>query len=191
MLTQFKKPHENSWRSHVDAVGERRHRDDCRPSGRHGGPGAHVARRNDPVPLSVGMESYRTLLPFDEALNRLKRALSRSGFEILRECDIGPRIRGRCGSDLPPQCRILYVTDPELFATAISTHASAALWLPIPLVVCKREDSVAILLPAELIVRDRAVLLGLRALVEQSYHALAAALTTVAAFDGGCVPGCR
>jgi uncharacterized protein (DUF302 family) len=136
------------------------------------------------------MESYRTLMPFDEALNRLRRALSRSGFEILRECDVGTRIRIRSGNDSAPHCRILYVTDPELFATAISTHASAALWLPIPLVVCKREDSVAILLPAELIVRDRAALLGLRALVEQSYHALAAALETVAAFDAGRVPGC-
>jgi uncharacterized protein (DUF302 family) len=147
-------------------------------------------RRNDPMPLNVAMESYSTLLPFDEALNRLRRALSRSGFEILRECDVGARIRGRCGSDSPPQCRILYVTDPELFATAVSTHASAALWLPIPLVVCKRENSVAILLPAELIVRDRAALLGLRALVEQSYHALAAALKTVAAFDARRVTGC-
>jgi uncharacterized protein (DUF302 family) len=136
------------------------------------------------------MEAYTTLLPFDEALNRLRRALSRSGFEILRECDVGARIRIRRGNDSAPQCRILYVTDPELFATAISTHASAALWLPIPLVVSKRDDSVAILLPAELIVRDRAALLGLRALVEQSYHALAAALKTVAAFDPGPVSGC-
>jgi uncharacterized protein (DUF302 family) len=136
------------------------------------------------------MESYRTLVPFDEALNRLRKALSRSGFEILRECDVGARIRSRSASDSAPQCRILYVTDPELFATAISTHASAALWLPIPLVVSKREDSVAILLPAELIVRDRAALLGLRALVEQSYHALAAVLETVAALDAGRVPGC-
>jgi uncharacterized protein (DUF302 family) len=190
MLTQFKKPHENSWRSHVAAGGERRHRDDCRPSGRHGGPGAHVVRRNDSILLNVGMESYSTLMPFEEALNRLRRALSRFGFEILRECDVGARIRSRSGSDSALQCRILYVTDPELFATAISTHASVALWLPVPLVVCKREDSVAILLPAELIVRDRAALLGLRALVEQSYDALAAALKTVAAFDAGRVPGC-
>jgi uncharacterized protein (DUF302 family) len=136
------------------------------------------------------MQSYTTLLPFDEALNRLRRALSRSGFEILRECDVGGRIRIGPGNDSALQCRILYVTDPELFATAVSTHASAALWLPIPLVVCKRDDSVAILLPAELIVRDRAALLGLRALVEQSYHALAAALEIVAALDAGRVPGC-
>jgi uncharacterized protein (DUF302 family) len=136
------------------------------------------------------MESYTTRLPFDEALNRLRQALSRSGFEILRECDVGARIRIRPGNGSAPQCRILYVTDPELFATAISTHTSAALWLPIPLVVCIRGDSVAILLPAEMIVRDRAALLGLRALVEQSYHALAAALKTVAASDAGRVPGC-
>ena len=137
------------------------------------------------------MESYSAVVPFDEALNRLRRALSRSGFEILRECDVGSRIRRRSGSDSPQQCRILYITDPELFATAISTHASALLWLPIPLVVCTRPGSVAILLPAERIVRDRAAILGLRALVEQSYRTLAEALGTVATCDAGRDAGCE
>ena len=67
--------------------------------------------------------------------------------------------------------------------TAISTHASAALWLPIPLVVCHRGESVAILIPAESIVRDRAALLGMRVLVQDLYSAVAAALRTVARCD--------
>jgi uncharacterized protein (DUF302 family) len=125
------------------------------------------------------MESYCAVVPFRQALNNLRRALSRSGFEILRECDLASRIPTGSGSD-SPQCRILYVTVPELFGTAVSTHVSAALWLPIPLVVCKREGSVAILLPAELIVRDRATLLGLRSLVEHKYRTLRAALETIA-----------
>ena len=129
------------------------------------------------------MESYSAVIPFEDVLKRLRRALSRSGFEVLRECDVGLRIRGDSGTDSSPQCRILYVIDPDLFATAISAHASAALWLPISLVVCKREESVEILLPAYLIVRDRATLIGLRTPVEELYSALAAALDTVAARD--------
>jgi uncharacterized protein (DUF302 family) len=136
------------------------------------------------------MDSYSAVLPFEEALNRLRRALSRSGFQILREFDVAWRIRSHSISESASQCRILYVTDPELFATALSTHVSAALWLPIPLVVYKGEESVAILLPAELIVRDRAALLGLRALVQQSYGAVAAAIETVATCDAARHPGC-
>jgi uncharacterized protein (DUF302 family) len=190
MLTKFKTPYETSWGSHHNADAKRRRTDRDRPSGRLGGPGVSALRLANPIPPSLGMESYSAVLPFDEALKRLRRALSRSGFEILRECDVGSRIRSWSASDSAPQCRILYVTDPELFSSAISTHASAALWLPIPLVVCKREESVAILLPVELIVRDRAALLGLRTPVEQSYHALAAALDTVATCDAGRDPGC-
>ena len=142
------------------------------------------------MPLNVWMDSWSAVVPFDDALNRLRKALSRSGFEILRECDVGSRVRRRSGSDAAPQCRILYVTDPELFVTAILTNASAALWLPIPLVVCERNESVAMRLPAELIVRDRAALLGLRTLVRESYNALAAAVQSVATCDEGRDPDC-
>jgi hypothetical protein len=75
----------------------------------------------------------------------------------------------------------MYVTEPELLASALSIHASAALWLPIPIVLCEREQVVSILRPAEAIVRDRAALLGLRTLVEQSYRTLTAALESVGA----------
>jgi uncharacterized protein (DUF302 family) len=128
------------------------------------------------------MESYNAFAPYGETLNRLRRALSRHGFEIMRECDLGPRIRtARDGSKT--RCRILYVTEPELLAAAISTHASAALWLPIPVFVCEREQYVTILRPAEAIVRDRAALLGLRAIVERSYQMLTEAVRNTGASD--------
>jgi hypothetical protein len=77
-------------------------------------------------------------------LNTLRRALSQRGFEIMRECDLGSRIRQR-GRGTTLQCRILYVIEPDLFATALSIHSSAALWLPIPVVLCGGEEFVIIL----------------------------------------------
>ena len=183
MLTRFKTPIETLRRNPGAKDAERRRTDHHRPSGRPGGPGVSVIRKDESVPLKIGMNSYSTAVPFEDALKKVRKALSRSGFEILRECDIGSRIRKDSGDDRAPRCRILYVTDPELLVTAISTHASAALWLPIPLVVCDRGESVAILVPAESIVRDRAALLGMRVLVQELYSAVAAALRTVARCD--------
>jgi uncharacterized protein (DUF302 family) len=138
-------------------------------------------RRFEQALAGAAMESYSSAAPYDETLKKLRRALSRRGFEILRECDLQPRMR--TGLKEPEQCRILYVTEPELFATAIATHASAALWLPVPVVVCERDESVVILRPAEAIVRDRAALLGFRALVERSYQSLTEALAGVGRCD--------
>jgi uncharacterized protein (DUF302 family) len=135
-------------------------------------------RRHDHMLASATMESYSAITPFGVTLKRLKRALSRGGFEIMRECDLASRMRRRLGRNSGP-CRILYVTEPALFATAISTHASAALWLPVPVVLCEQEDSVVILRPAEAIVQDRAAVLGLRAMVEQSYKTLSQILEMV------------
>jgi uncharacterized protein (DUF302 family) len=125
--------------------------------------------------VGIGMTCYRAAAPFDEALNRIRKALSRSGFEILRECDVASRIRRRRHGE-SAHCRILYAAEPQLLETAISTHASAALWLPIPIVLTERDELVTILRPAEEIVRDRAALLGLRTEVERSYHNLTQAL---------------
>jgi uncharacterized protein (DUF302 family) len=127
---------------------------------------------------SAWMESYDAFAPYVETLNSLRRALSQRGFEIMRECDLGSRIRRR-GRGTTLQCRILYVIEPYLFATALSTHSSAPLWLPIPVVLCVGEEFVSILHPAEAIVRDRAALLGLRALVERSYQVLTEAVESV------------
>jgi uncharacterized protein (DUF302 family) len=144
------------------------------PSGRLGAPSV------DRMLASAWTESYDAFAPFAETLNRLRRALSQHGFEIIRECDLGLRIQTHSGGNAT-QCRIMYVTEPELLASALSIHASAALWLPIPIVLCAREQVVSILHPAEAIVRDRAALLGLRTLVERSYRTLTATLESVGA----------
>ncbi len=152
---------------------------DGRRSGRFGGPSVlSVCRPSDPMLTSAGMESYNSSAPYGETLNRLRRAVSQRAFEIMRECDLGPRIRSRSGGTAT-NCRVLYVTEPDLFATAVSKHASAALWLPTPVVLREHDGLVTILSPAEAIVRDRAALLGLQCLVEQSYKALTEALNSV------------
>jgi uncharacterized protein (DUF302 family) len=126
------------------------------------------------------MKSYKAFAPFAETLNKLRRTLSQRGFEIIRECDLGLRTQTNCGGHAT-RCRIMYVTEPELLASALSIHCSAALWLPIPIVLCEREQGVSIHHPAETIVRDRAALLGLRTLVQRSYRTLTAALESVGA----------
>jgi uncharacterized protein (DUF302 family) len=144
------------------------------PSGRLGGPSVpSLNERHHQMLTSAWMESYEAIAPFAETLNKLRRTLSQHGFEIMRECDLGLRIQMRCGGHAT-HCRIMYVAEPELLASALSRHGSAALWLPIPIVLCEREQGVSILHPAEIIVRDRAALLGLRTLVQRSYRTLAA-----------------
>ena len=188
MLTRFEAPHVTCRMSVNNADAARGYTDYNRPSGRLGGPGVPAVRRNGPALPSMGMETYSADVPFAQALSRLRRALSRIGVNILRECDIGSRMRSRSESDSTPQCRILYVTDPELFSMAISTHPSAALWLPVPLVVCRGEESVTILLPDDVIVHDRAALLGLRADVQQEYQRLRAAIETLATCESHTLP---
>ena len=92
MLTRFKTPIETFRRNSGVKDAERRRTDHHRPSGRLGGPGVAAIRKDESLPLKIGMDSYSTVVPFDDALKRLRKALSRSGFEILRECDIGSQI---------------------------------------------------------------------------------------------------
>ncbi len=178
MFTEFKTPREVLASSH-ERSHPKRTRTDGRPSGRLGGPSVlSLCRPSNQMLTDAGMASYNSLAPYGETLNRLRRALSQRSLEIMRECDLGLRIRARCGRKTA-NCRVLYVTDPELLATAIATHASAALWLPIPVVVCERDEFVTILRPAEAIVRDRAALLGLQSLVARFYETLIEALESV------------
>ena len=62
----------------------------------------------------------------------IRRALSKHGLQLLRECDIASRFE-----DSPQECRVLYVADPALLSRAISIDISAALWLPLPVVVAE------------------------------------------------------
>jgi uncharacterized protein (DUF302 family) len=151
------------------------------PSGRHGGPCAPPVARNRHargLVLDATHECFVTAKPYAQVLSRTRGAVSRHGLEILRECDVGSRIR-EDSSQRTQHCRVLYVTHPDLFATAISTHPSAALWLPLPLVVSDEMTHALILFPVEAMVRDRASLLGIREPVHKLYKSVTAALETV------------
>ncbi len=160
------------------------------PSGRHGGPSASPVLSNHHargLVLSATHECYVIAMPYPEAVSRTRRAVSRHGLQILRECDVGSHVpdnspRGR------RHCRVFYVTQPDLLATAVSTHPSAALWLPLPVALNDETLQTRIFFPAEAIVRDRANLLGIRGPVSKLYTSLIAALETIGERSGLDVP---
>jgi uncharacterized protein (DUF302 family) len=106
-----------------------------------------------------------------------RRAISKQGLEIVRECDIALRV----GQTKP--CKLLYVTDPDLLLRAISADVSAALWLPLPVVITEEGASTRILFPAEAIVRDRALLVGVADSVKKFYKNLSAAFQAIGVQD--------
>jgi uncharacterized protein (DUF302 family) len=155
--------------------------EDRKPSGRHGGPCIAPFERGTQWKALGGMATAgtsNTFLvsgPYEQAVGRIKRALSRQGLEILRECNLGSRlVRHPAGE--APKCRLMYVAPPGLLARAMAAHASSALWLPVPLVVTDQIGHTRILVPVESIVRDRATLLGLLASVQDLYQRVTAAL---------------
>jgi hypothetical protein len=83
---------------------------------------------------------------------------------------------------------VFYVTQPDLLATGVLRHPSAALWLPLPVALNGETLQTRIFFPAEAIVRDRASLLGIRVRVSKLYTSLIAALETIGARSGLDVP---
>ena len=123
-------------------------------------------------------ESFVIGVPFEKALRRARRALSRHNIHIARECDISSRINKDAETNIR-ECRVLYVTQPCLLERAISLDPSAALWLPLPVVVADEAEVTLISFPSEGIVRDRATLLGIREQVRNFYKDLTTALQTI------------
>src|SRR5688572_26934222 len=107
MFSRSKSPYEVRSTKPHDPHPRRVHTDGY-PSGRLGGPCVPLLRYPNEMLASAGMESYHAFAPYGETLNSLRRALSQRGFEIMRECDLGPRTRTACGGS-KTQCRILYV----------------------------------------------------------------------------------
>ena len=158
------------------------HRLSDRPSGRHGGPCAlPVGWSHDghELALKATYDYYIAPEGYAATLNRTRRSLSHHGVEILRECNIGSRVRHELSVE-PVQCRILYVAQPGLIASGISTHPSAALWLPLPVVLSDAGARSEIFLPVEAIISDRASLLGIRKQVQEFYRAVTASLEAFA-----------
>ena len=162
------------------------HHEEQRPSGRHGGPCAipfpDALERHPRYGIVVSWTSDSFLVPvgYEQAANRVKRALSRHGLEILRECDVGARVPRQAAED-KQNCGLMYIVEPRSFAMSVAAHPSAALWLPVPLVLSDEGPQQSrVFLPVEAIVRDRAALIGLLASVQSLYARLRTALLTVA-----------
>ena len=72
--------------------------------------------------------------PPDEALRLIRRALAEGGLEISADLDLTGRIRKALRIDLPP-CRVLCVDCPVALLEALALDRSAAVLLPLHLVV--------------------------------------------------------
>ena len=76
--------------------------------------------------------------PINEALKLLRAALAEEGLEIAAEFDMAGRIRKALSVDLPP-CRVLCVDCPVALLEALAFDRSAAVLLPLHLVVAGQD----------------------------------------------------
>jgi uncharacterized protein (DUF302 family) len=163
-----------------DTAGEYARDGHERPAGRHGGPSAIPLRPARRATTATTSESYTIERTYEQAMEMIRRAVSKQGLQILRECDIGSRIQPHVGAKVK-DCRVLYVTHHDLLIRAVSADPSAALWLPVPVVVVDESNYTRILIPCKAIVRDRALLLGVEELVGQFYECLTLTLDSIGA----------
>jgi uncharacterized protein (DUF302 family) len=85
----------------------------------------------------IGEQETATLIiqkPLHEAVKLLRRALAEGGLEIAAELDMAGRIRKALRLNLPP-CRVLCVDCPVALLEALALDRSAAVLLPLHLVV--------------------------------------------------------
>jgi uncharacterized protein (DUF302 family) len=78
--------------------------------------------------------TYRIPEPFERAIESVRETAVKSGLSIPMELDISRRIQRELGIALAP-CRVLYVDNPLLLLQAVALHPSAAVWLPLSVVV--------------------------------------------------------
>ena len=77
--------------------------------------------------------------PLNEALKLLRVALAGEGLEIAAELDISGRIRKSLRVNIPP-CRVVCVDCPVALLEALAFDRSAAVLLPLHLVVAGQDD---------------------------------------------------
>ena len=85
----------------------------------------------------TGAQDTATLIiqqPLNEAVKLLRRALAEGGLEIAAGLDMAGRIRKALRIDFP-QCRVLCVDSPLALLEALALDRSAAVLLPMHLVV--------------------------------------------------------
>ena len=78
--------------------------------------------------------------PLPTALRSIRRALSDSGLEIVMELDLAERVRKTLNLEIAP-CRILYIDCPASLWEAIVLDRSAAVILPLHLVLSAEKES--------------------------------------------------
>ena len=89
----------------------------------------------------IGEQETATLTirkPLNEAVKMLRRALADGGLEIAADLDMVGRIRKALRIDFPP-CRVLCVDCPVALLEALALDRSAAVLLPLHLVVTGRD----------------------------------------------------
>ena len=85
----------------------------------------------------IGEQETATLIiqkPLNEAVKLLRSALAEGGLEIAADLDIASRIRKALRIDFP-SCRVLCVDSPLALLEALALDRSAAVLLPLHLVV--------------------------------------------------------
>src|SRR3982751_4673709 len=79
-------------------------------------------------------------LPLKEALKLIRRALAEEGLTIAADFDMAGRVRKALRLDLPP-CTVLCVDCPMSLLEALALDRSAAVLLPLHLVVAGQDGS--------------------------------------------------
>ncbi len=90
----------------------------------------------------TGDQETATLItqkPFNEALKLLRASLAEEGLEIAAEFDMANRIKKALRIDLPP-CRVLCVDCPLALLEALAFDRSAAVLLPLHLVIAAQDS---------------------------------------------------
>ncbi len=90
----------------------------------------------------TGDQAITTLIiqqPLNEALKLIRRALAVGGLEIAGDLDMAGRIRKSFRLEIQP-CRVLSVDCPVALLEALALDRSAAVLLPLHLVVAGQDD---------------------------------------------------
>lgn len=95
---------------------------------------------NDQETVTLAMKE-----PLPAALKSIRRALAEGGLEVVVELDLARRVRKTLNMEIAP-CRILYVDCPVSLLEAIALDRSAAVMLPLHLVVSAQVESTLVYL---------------------------------------------
>ena len=94
----------------------------------------------------TGEQEPATLIvqqPLSDALKLIRRALAEEGLEIAADLDMAGRIRKSLRINLPP-CRVLCIDCPVALVEALALDRSAAVLLPLHVVVAGHDGSTLI-----------------------------------------------